>query len=483
MIPHTNLLLALLREDFSSFQRFAFGLLAPGRPFEPNWHHQALAYQLELVRSGDCKRLVINVPPRSLKSITTSVAYVAWRLGHEPDLKVFVVSHSAELARQHARDFRTIVESPQYWAAFPKMRVAKTGDRLFETVTTKGGFRLATSVGASVTGRGADLIILDDPNTAADAASEAARNKVNDYYDLTLANRLDDKRKGAFVIVSQRIHANDLTGHVVEQEPWTVLAIPAIESATRTYQLASDASYNRSAGELLHPARDSQEILERMRAVMGSMAFEAQYQQNPLPRDGNLIKREWLRYYDVAPEEFEFVVVSWDSATTLEEHSDYSVGTVWGLLRGSFYLLDVVRGRLEAPDLRRSIIDVDKRWNANQTIIEKANIGHALVQDLRRSSGLRPILRSVKFDKQSRMAAESAKFESGEVLLPREAPWLGGYLAELLAFPMGKHDDQVDSTSQALNYLATKRIRAASLRGGRPVGGVRPPSRFLQKGN
>ena len=456
-----QLLVALLKLDFQSFLRHCFVTLAPGQAYVDNWHLAHMAYLLEQVSAGDCRRLIINVPPRSLKSITVSVAYAAFRLGRNPGLKIIVVSHTAELARLHARLFRQIVESSWYRAVFPAFQIAKAGDRLTETLTTMNGFRLATSVGASVTGKGADLIMIDDPNRAQDIQSEARRNEVNSYYDLTLYSRLDNKQTGSILIVMQRLHADDLVGHVAEQEDWTIAAIPAIEVADRSYRIGPGESslFHRKAGELLQPQRDNLEVLDRNRAVMGSMAFEAQYQQNPLPIDGNIIKRAWLRHYNVPPDTFEFIVASWDTATTIEENADYSVGTVWGLKQGAFYLLEVLRGRFEAPDLRRLIVEVELRWQADISIIEKANIGHALVQDLRRTTTIRPLLITPRFDKTSRLVAQSAKFEAGQVVLPLDAPWLGIYLNELLAFPLGRYDDQVDSTSQALAYLTTKLVR------------------------
>ncbi len=453
-----KLLTALFRQDFQSFLRKCFATVAPGKTFLDSWHLGSMAHELSEVTAGRTTRLIINVPPRSLKSISVSVAYVAFRMGHDPGLKVIVVSHAAELARQHARDFRQIVESDWYRAVFPDFKVAAVGDRLYETLTTKNGYRLATSVGASVTGKGADLIIVDDPNKAQDVQSEARRREVNGYFDLTLYTRLDNKQTGAIIVVMQRLHADDLVGHIEETELWTKLAIPAIEVEDCDYRTGPSPRdiYRRAAGEILQPERDSQEVLDRSRAVMGSMAFEAQYQQNPIPAEGNIIKRSWIRHYNVAPSEFELIIVSWDTATTIGEGADYSVGTVWGLYHSQFFLLDVVRGRIEAPDLRRLVEGTELKWQAHVSIIEKTGIGHALLQDIRRTMSIRPILIAPKYDKLSRLVAQSPKFEAGQVFLPHEAPWLGTYISELLAFPFGRHDDQVDSSSQALKYLTTK---------------------------
>ena len=200
-------------------------------------------------------------------------------------------------------------------------------------------------------------------------------------------------------------------------------------------------------------------MLEDIRATTGSINFEAQYQQNPTPSDGQIIKRRWLRYYDGAPEQFDFIVASWDLASTIEEHSDYSVGTVWGRLDRQVYLLDVLHGRWEAPDLRRLIEKAELDYSCHANIIEKAGIGDAIGAEMFRQSRIRPILIRPYSDKQSRLIAQAPKFEAGQVLLPREASWLGSYVGELLAFPGGRNDDQVDSTSQALRYLTGKMPR------------------------
>ena len=175
---------------------------------------------------------------------------------------------------------------------------------------------------------------------------------------------------------------------------------------------------------------------------------------------GNVIRRDWLRFYDEAPAEFERLIVSWDTASTRSETSDWSVGTVWGAIGNEFYLLNVIRERLETPELRRTILRISEQWDANATLIEGTELGRALAQDLRASRRLRPLLERPRFDKQARLLAQAARFEAGQVLLPREAPWLAAYLGELLAFPTGSHDDQVNSTSQALRWLTARQTRA-----------------------
>jgi predicted phage terminase large subunit-like protein len=327
-------------------------------------------------------------------------------------------------------------------------------DRRDEIITSKRGYRFAGSIGGSILGRGADIILIDDPIKGLLAALSAAeRRRVAEFYNGTLYSRLNDKLKGAIVIVMQRLHQDDLVGHVLEKESWEQLVIPAVSEEKQTYALGDGRLHRRMRGEVLHPEREPLEILEIARRNLGTMNVSAQYQQNPLPASGNIIKREWLRYYQERCEHYERTIASWDTASTIQESADWSVGTVWGIKGDQFHLIDVVRGRWEVPDLRRRILDLSAHYSVDATLIEDTELGRAITQDLRHTGNLRPILRTARFDKQARLLAQTARFEAGQVVIPREAPWLGAYLEELLAFPASRHDDQVDSTSQALRYL------------------------------
>ncbi|MFN7191243.1 MAG: phage terminase large subunit [Rhodospirillales bacterium] len=454
---------AILRTDLSAFVEKCFAEIEQGKPYAHNWHVDAIAYQLTRIHAGETRRLIVNIPPRHLKSLTVTIAFTAWSLGHDPTKKIICVSHSKDLAREHANSFLRIVESPWYQRLFPSLQVARRGHRITELKTTRGGFRLATSIEGAVLGRGADLIVIDDPIQPLAALSVAERAKVKTFYDQTLYTRLNDKEIGAIILVMQRLHEDDLVAHVEAIDDWEKLQIAAIAPQPETYALSAHPGdqYHRAADELLHPAREGREILDQVRRTMGSRGFRAQYQQAPVPLDGNIIKRNWIRYYDEEPEEFDLVVASWDTASTTGDSSDYSVGTLWGLAGNSYYLLNVIRGQFEFSALRREVLAMQERNPDAVTLVEETDTGRALAQDLRSTRDLRPILDLPRFDKRARLEAQSARFEAGDVLLPRAAAWLDTYLAELLAFPSGRHDDQVDSTSQALRYLTRKRGQLA----------------------
>ena len=262
----------------------------PGTPYLPNWHIDAIVHQLMRVHGGEISRLLINQPPRSLKSICVSVAYVAWLLGHDPARRVIVVSYSNEFAAELHRQFRMVIDAPWYRALFPGMRPAR--DTGTELVTTAGGSRYATSVGGTLTGRGADLIIVDDPLKAEEAMSEAARKRVIDWYGGTLVSRLNDKETGPIVVVMQRLHENDLAGHLLDQGGWEHLDLPAIAVDDSVIPLGHGKLMTRRIGDILHPERESKDTLDRIKAEIGSLMFSAQYQQRPVPLEGNLIRRE-----------------------------------------------------------------------------------------------------------------------------------------------------------------------------------------------
>ena len=295
----SRLLEAVLRADLRFFIRKVFATVSPGEPYVHNWHIEAIAYQLERVLLGETTRLLINQPPRSLKSICVSVAYVAWLLGRDPTRRVIVVSYSGDFAAELHRQFRQVASSEWYAALFPHTHWAKeTG---LEFVTTVGGGRYATSVGGTLTGRGADLIVIDDPLNAAEAQSEAARKRVIDWYGGALVSRLNDKRTGAIVAVMQRLHEDDLAGHVLRQGGWEHLDLPAIAVEEQLLQLGPGRSHLRPVGDVLHPQRESFAALEALKRELGGMMFSAQYQQRPVPLEGNLVRRAWFRYLSHRP--------------------------------------------------------------------------------------------------------------------------------------------------------------------------------------
>jgi predicted phage terminase large subunit-like protein len=427
--------------------------LNPGSPYLPNCHIAAIAYQLERIRRGEITRLIINIPPRHLKSLTVSVAFPAFLLGHEPGHRIFAISYGSELSSKHASDFRSIVESPWYRRAFPRMRIARSLEE--EVWTTARGFRRSTSVYGTLTGLGGDIFIIDDPQKPVDAQSDIQRNRLNQWVSNTLMSRLDSKEKGIIIVVMQRVHLNDLSGYLMEAGGWTVLSLPAIAEQNERIPIGDNEFHVRRAGEALHPKLESLESLKELRRQIGSDVFAAQYQQSPVPPGGAMIRREWLRYYDKLPERTSRtkILQSWDTASKDGAQNAWSVCTTWMVVDNCHYLLDLTRGRYEYPRLKATAIALAQKYRPRHVLIEDASTGTALAQELKGIYfGGRVQLVPIERDKIGRLYVNQAKFEAGLVLFPKGATFLPDLEAELLVFPQGPTDDQVDSITQALSY-------------------------------
>jgi hypothetical protein len=350
---------ALCRTEFASFFHKGFHWLAPGSTFHMNWHILAIAFALEQVLRRIIKRLIINGPPRTLKSLMSSVAFPAFILGHDPTKRVIGVSYSSDLAIKHSNDFRAIMTAPWYQSLFPGTRISRTKNTEFEVVTTQNGFRLATSIDGTLTGRGGGLLIVDDPLKPSDALSDSRREYVNNWFNNTLMPRLDDPVNDAVVVVMQRLHRDDLTGMLLRSsDDWALLSLSAIAEQEEKIQIGEEEYHIRRVGDLLHAERLPRSILDPIRSQQAAI-FAAQYQQAPVPPDGVMIKREWVRRYDEPPPRTSSsqIVQSWDTASTTGSESDFSVCTTWLIRENDYYLIDVLRGRFGFPTLRERAIE------------------------------------------------------------------------------------------------------------------------------
>jgi predicted phage terminase large subunit-like protein len=446
---------AALRSDLYSFVQAVFPIVSGQATFFPSPHIEAMTNALTKVLNGEIKRLAITVPPRSLKSICASVALPAFGLGHDPTRRFICVSYSEALARKHGDDCRALMRSQLYRRLFPGTHIRRGRDTDTEFATTAGGYRLATSVGGTLTGRGGNFILIDDPLKPQDAYSQAARDAVLQWYCHTLLTRLDNKAEDAIVIVMQRLHLNDLVGYLLEQGGWTHLNLPAIAEEEQLIELGRGRYWRRSPDGLLHPQREPLSVLNEIKHSMGSLDFAAQYQQAPVPPGGAMILRVWLRYYDRLPERTyrTRVIQSWDTAAKDGAQNSLSVCTTWMLVDNYYYLIDVTRGRYEYPRLRDIAIALAQKYRPHCILIEDASTGTALAQELKKSHfGGSVRLVPIERDKIGRLYVNQAKFEAGLVLFPKNAPFLPELEAELLTFPQGKTDDQVDSITQALSH-------------------------------
>ena len=442
---------AACRTDLVTFTGRCFHLLTPGRPFKPNWHIEKIAYHLEQVRLGKCRRLIINVQPRSLKSIMTSISWPAYILGHDPTKRIVAISYGSDLAITFSNLFRQVLNAPWYQRLYPGTRISRIKNTEFEVATTRNGYRLATSIDGTLTGRGGDIFIIDDPLKPIDALSDSKREAVNKWYRDTLATRPDDQQNGAIVIVTQRLHVDDLTGTLLRGSgEWTRLILPTIAEQEEKIQIGANKYHIRHVDEVLHPEREPRWVVDRIRSEVGPDTFAAQYQQAPNPPDGLMIKRDWVRRYDQLPVGGN-VIQSWDTASKEGAQNDWSVCTTWLLYEKKYYLIDVLRGRFDYPTLKAQAISLAREHKPDDILIEDAGVGPALVSELQ-NAGHSVIPVKPEHDKKIRMSIQSAKFQGGRVYWPNEAPWLADLEAEVFAFPNARHDDQVDSISQALAY-------------------------------
>ena len=441
---------ALLCSDFKSFLRMVFLTLNPDREYMSNWHIDAIVHCLEEIYRGNITQQIITMPPRYLKTTIVSVAFVAWVLGQVPTKRIICASYADDLAKKFSRDTRKIMESPWYKKVFPKTRLDKITET--ELTTTMGGFRLATSVDGIATGRGGDLIIIDDPIKTGEASSDLELEKVNKWNDQTMSTRLDDKKLGAILVIMQRVHENDLAGHLLEKDGWKSLKLPAIATEREKIQIGPNKFHIRKRGDVLHHEREDLELLDRIKANMGSFAFAAQYQQDPVPAEGNMIQLEWIKWYDkqLKPSDFKMVIQSWDVALKTGPTNDYSVCTTWGVRQDGVYLLHVYRHRLALPALIKRVHQLAAQFEAIGVLIEDIGPGTSLIQSLGRVAQFNVIPIRPKGDKICRVVQASVMIHAGRVFIPKDAPWTADFLTEILAFPNGKFDDQVDSMTQFL---------------------------------
>ena len=442
---------ALLRQEFSVFLRFAFAEVGGGRDYLHNWHIDAIEHQLDRIRLGLNRRLIVAMAPRHLKSVTVSTAWVAWMLGRDPSLRFICASYGYDLAEKHARDCLRIMSTDWYQRTFPHARLSRRTVLDFET--TAGGGRLSTSVGGVITGRGANIIVIDDPMKADDALSEARREEVREWYFTSLVSRLDDQAKSSIILVMQRLHEADLAGELLRKGNWQELRLSAIATADELIPLTRGRFHQRRTGFPLHPARLSLATLEEKQAEE-PYVFAAQYQQEPVSRVGAFVQAQWFGTYDEPPRSGT-VVQSWDTAVKTTVRSDWSVGITARYHQGRFYILDVFRKRVEFAELMRSLCTACREHAVTRLLIEDRSSGQQLIQQLREDAPIGvtlPIPVQPSADKMTRFEAQASRIQAGMVVLPRSAPWLADFVAELVGFPIARHDDQADALAQMLAH-------------------------------
>ena len=413
-------------------------------------HHKRMANAFERVARGECKRLIINMPPRHTKSEFASYLLPAWFLGKFPEKKVIQTSHTAELAVGFGRKVRNLVDSEAFTEIFPKLQLQADSKAAGRWNTSKGGDYFAIGVGGAVTGKGADILIIDDPHSEQEAAMAASNPEVYDkvYEWYTSGPRQRLQPGGSIVIVMTRWAQRDLTGQVLKAaaarggEEWEVIEFPAI----------------LPSGNPVWPEFWSKTELEALHEELPNSKWQAQYQQNPIGNESAIVKRDWWKIWEhPEPPKCDYVLQTWDTAFEKNQRADYSAGTTWGIFYANedhnlpnIILLNTYKKRVEWVDLKRDVLKEYNEWEPDGMLIEKKATGAPLIYELRAMGiPVQEFTPGKGQDKIARLNAVSDIIASGKVWIP-QTRWAEELVDEIAAFPSGEHDDLVDATTLAL---------------------------------
>jgi predicted phage terminase large subunit-like protein len=409
-----------------------------------------MARAFERVVSGECKRLIINMPPRHTKSEFASYLLPAWFLGKYPNKKVIQSSNTGELAVGFGRKVRNLVDSETYKSIFPNLELQQDSKAAGRWNTSKGGDYFAIGVGGTVTGKGADLLIIDDPHSEQEAALAASNpevfDKVTEWYTSGPRQRLQPG--GSIIIVMTRWAQRDLTGQVLKAaanrggEQWEVIEFPAI----------------MPSGKPLWPEFWNLDELEALRVELPNSKWQAQYQQNPVGNESAIVKRDWWKWWEEeCPPKCDFILQTWDTAFEKTQRADYSAGTTWGIFypnedhaSPNIILLNTYKKRVEWVELKRDVLEEYNEWEPDGILVEKKATGAPLIYELRAMGiPVQEYTPSRGQDKIARLNAVSDIIASGKVWVPRTR-WAEELVDEIAEFPSGQHDDLVDATTLAL---------------------------------
>lgn len=477
----------IAKRDFSKFLILAFKTLNPNTPLDWNWHLEYLAYMASRTLPTDkglnptpddrIFNLIINVPPRSLKSVIFSVAFKAFILGHYPHERIIGASFSSDLSKKFNSGLRDVMKSEWFTAMFPNTRIKKDTDQ--EISTTAQGHSKVTSLGGNIIGQGGNYLITDDILSPDVADSDTQCAHANEWFENSLFPRRDDKRTAVSIVVMQRLREYDLTGYLLAKnkelptrDRWHLVSLPAEFQSPQTFQWGNKTK-QVAQGELLNANRDTPEVLKALKVNIGVRKYATQYLQEPAPFGGSLLRIEDLRRYTSIPTNTHVVrtVQSWDTAIKTLQTSDYTVGMTWKETPTGHYLVDVLFGKWEYPQLKALIQEQAAIHQADAILIEDKASGQQLIQELR-YNGTLPIVpitpKSQPDWKTIRAASCGVQIENGTVFIPADAQyqtWFEEMEKQFTYFPNGKNDDMVDAFCQYLDWAkksmySTYRIRA-----------------------
>lgn len=436
-----------------AFVPLAWGYADPSA-YVSSWHLDAIAQHLEAVSRGQIRDLLITMPPRHGKSSLVSVLWPAWEWCERPRTRFLTASYALQLSTRDALKSRRVIASPWYQRLWPKVALAGDENMKSRYSNTLGGYRLAVSVGSSVTGEGGDILVIDDPHHAIEAQSEVGRESVREWWGSAWSTRGNDPRTVRRVVVQQRVHERDLAGLLLEQGGWVHLNLPAeYESARRCTTVIGWEDPRKVEGQLLSPERFGRAEVDRLKRELGSYAAAGQLQQRPAPAEGGLVKRAWWKRKPRAefPRKFDEVLTTWDLAFKGGANNDATCGYAMGRAGGHVYILGCVHGRLDFPTQLREVEALARRW-PGAVLVEDAANGAALVASLHQRL---PGLIAVRADrsKEARVSTWLPWLESGNIWLPDGEAWADDLVEEAAAFPRGANDDRVDAAGQGIIRL------------------------------
>ncbi len=467
---------AILKNDLASFIKMCFFTVSPNTEYLHNWHIDLIAEYLEACRARQIKKLIINIPPRYLKSIAVNVAFPAWLLGHNPSERIISSSYALSISMKQSLDCRLVMQSEWYRDLFPHVQLVDDQNTKGKFVTTERGHRIATATGSSLTGEGGNFLITDDPINAVEASSEVVRQSTNDWFDQAFSTRLDDKKNGVMIVIMQRLHTDDLTGHLLKKGGWELLKIPAQAFTPITYKFPiSGLEKEFEEGELLHEEREDRTTLAATMNTLGSQAFAGQYLQEPAPIGGGEFKKDWIQHYDNTAKSFTpqgmNIYICVDPANQKKTSSDYTAMMVVGLAPDkNYYVLDIVRDRLNPTERIKMVIKLHMKWsklsgNNPKVIYEQYGMmtDSFYLKKAQEQINYRFPITEVggKLKKEDRIRKLVPLFEGGRIYLPKiinyttienkvcelVKPFIED---ELMTFPVSTHDDMLDALARVL---------------------------------
>jgi predicted phage terminase large subunit-like protein len=444
---------AVMKADLQAFLEGAFPVVDGRWALDVAPYLEYLVHELTGVAEGYETRLIINLPPRHLKSVLTSIVFVAWLLGRNPKLRIAVVSHSQALALDLASKTLQLVSSDFYRKVFPGFRLRDNGRKAMDFVTADGGGRYAASFETGITGRGFDVIIIDDPISAHHVKSEKERANVNENFNNMISSRLDDQIKGIMIVVGQRMHEDDLSGNLLQKGGWKHVCLPLVAEEEASYAL-SNSSWHRKVGAPLLANQWPAGVVKQKREEVGESIFAAQYQQNPSAAVGELIRPGQIKHFDDLPSDARRFTLSWDTAVKAGSDNSYTVCLVIARDTRRHYVIDVLRARLDPVQMRDAALGLITAYKPAKILIEDASSGTGLasmLSELGHQAELRP---TGGRGKEERLESQLHMFAQHRVLIKRNQPWTVELESELMRFPFGKHNDQVDALTQYLAWIA-----------------------------